>query len=376
MNFERYQRQIRLKGFGEKAQLSLLNAKVIVIGVGGLGCPALLYLAAAGIGTLAIADDDVVSLSNLHRQVLFSTDDVGKPKTSKAVEELHALNPEIRIVPYSERLTSKNALGILEEYDIVIDGTDNFATRYMINDACVLLGKTLVYGAVSGFEGQVGVFNCPDSGKRRSSNYRDLFPDPPDPDTIPGCEVAGVLGVLPAIIGGMQANEAIKLITRIGNPLVNKILTLNILTNQSYEIDLLPRSGTDRLIPKDKHAFINTDYVWLCKGNDSIDPEYEIAPEEIQRRMHEPGLTLVDIREPYESPSLDKVRHLRVPVSELKDRLPGIKGNNIVLICQTGERSLQAVKIFRDFLDDGKNLYSLQGGVMKFLDQQNLQADG
>jgi len=233
VSYERYHHQMILKDFGEAGQQKLLQAKVLVIGAGGLGCPALQYLTAAGIGTIGIVDDDVVTLSNLHRQILYSTSDIGFLKAEKAAEKLRQLNPEISIIVYSERLTTQNALSIMKAYDVIIDGTDNFSTRYMINDACVLLQKPLVYGAVSQYEGQVAIFNYKKENLYEGVNYRDLFPYPPKDTEVLNCAEAGVLGILPGIIGTMQANETIKLITGIGKPLINRMLTFNALNNQT-----------------------------------------------------------------------------------------------------------------------------------------------
>src|SRR5204862_3188744 len=215
--YERYQRQIILPGFREKGQRELLQTKVIVVGAGGLGCPALQYLTAAGVGTIGIIDDDVVSLNNLQRQVLYSVNDIGFSKAERAAITLRQLNTGIKIISYYERLTTQNALALFKEFDIIIDGTDNFSTRYMINDACVLLNKPLVYGAISQFEGQVSVFR---NKNEEDVNYRDIFPDPPKDGEVLNCAEAGVLGVLPGIIGTMMANETIKLITSIGEPLI------------------------------------------------------------------------------------------------------------------------------------------------------------
>src|SRR5258705_2623718 len=263
--YERYHRQIILPEFGEEGQQKLIFAKVLVIGAGGLGCPALQYLTAAGIGTIGIVDDDVVALNNLHRQVLYSVNDIGLSKAERATQILQQLNPEIKIIAYNERLTTQNALSLIDEFDIIIDGTDNFSTRYMINDACVLLNKPLVYGAISQFEGQVSVFNPqPLKGSNEAVNYRDLFPDPPRDGEVLNCAEAGVLGVLPGIIGSMMANETIKLIAGIGELLVNRLLTYNALTNQVYELKLPVNEETCKLLPKNKTEFLNTDYEWLC----------------------------------------------------------------------------------------------------------------
>src|SRR5437867_6115833 len=298
--YERYQRQILLKEFDETGQQKLLQAKVLVIGGGGLGCPALQYLVAAGVGTIGIVDDDIVTLTNLHRQILYSTNDIGFSKAERATFKLQQLNPDIAITPYNFRLTNKNALEIIPGYDIVIDGTDNFSSRYMINDACVLLNKPLVYGAISRFEGQVGVFNCKPDDKIMGVNYRDLFPHPPKEGTILNCAEEGVLGVLPGIIGCMQASETIKLITGIGNPLINRLLTYNALTNQFYELALSPNKETAALIPKDEEAFANTDYDWLCSTH--ANNNFEIDPLYFDALRNEKNITIIDVREYGEIP--------------------------------------------------------------------------
>ena len=269
-SYERYQRQMLLKEIGEAGQQKLLQSKVLVIGAGGLGCPALQYLAAAGIGTIGIADDDVVSLTNLHRQILYTTNDIGLSKAERAAAVLQSLNPDIKIIPYNFRLTNQNALNIIDGYDIIVDGTDNLSSRYMINDACVLLNRPLVYAAISRFEGQVAIFNYNLDKNEKSVNYRDLFPNQPAEDEVINCAVAGVLGVLTGIIGSMQATETIKLITGIGLPLANRLLTYNAMTNQLYEIALTASDNSASFIPKDKIAFENFDYDWSCSAINSF----------------------------------------------------------------------------------------------------------
>ena len=263
-SYERYHRQIILKGFGEPGQDKLTRAKVLVIGAGGLGCPALLYLAAAGVGTIGVVDDDRVDLHNLHRQPIYCMQDIGKPKVDCVKTFLQNLNPDILVIPYPQRLNSSGALEILKEFDIIVDGTDNFSSRYLINDACVLLNKPLVFGAVSQFEGQVAVFNMP-RGNEEPVNYRDLFPEPPAPGEVQNCEEAGVLGVLPGIIGTMQASETIKIITGIGQPLVNRLYMYNALNNQGYEWVLQKGKESSSGIPASAEAFRLTDYESYCE---------------------------------------------------------------------------------------------------------------
>ncbi len=230
---KRYSRHIILREVGGKGQKKLLDAKVLVIGAGGLGSPAAFYLAAAGVGTLGILDFDTVDLSNLQRQILHKTDDVGRPKVASAQETLNALNPDVRVTTHNDKLTSENAFDILGAYDIIVDGCDNFVTRYLINDACVMLGKPNVHGSVLLFEGQVTVFDSP-----RGPCYRCQYPEPPPPGTVPSCQEAGVLGVLPGIVGTLQAAETIKLILDIGNPLVGRLMHVDALNMRFREFEL------------------------------------------------------------------------------------------------------------------------------------------
>ncbi|RZJ99252.1 MAG: HesA/MoeB/ThiF family protein, partial [Flavobacterium sp.] len=210
--FERYERQLILKGFGLEAQQKLSKAKVLVVGAGGLGCPALQYLTAAGVGMIGVVDHDTISLNNLHRQILYSNDEIGKLKSEVASTKLRDLNPEIIIHAFPFRLVKNNIIQLLSNYDFILDCTDNFVSRYLINDACILLRKPLVFAAISGYEGQIAIFNVADEAGN-STNYRDLFPIPPNPEEVPNCAESGVLGALSGIIGTMQAAEAIKLIT-------------------------------------------------------------------------------------------------------------------------------------------------------------------
>lgn len=228
----RYSRNILLQEVGGKGQKKLLAAKVIIVGTGGLGSPVAMYLAAAGVGTLGIVDSDVVDLSNLQRQILHRTKDIGRPKTASAQETITALNPEVRVVPYQVHLSSENALDILADYDVVVNATDNFPTRYLVNDACVLLRKPLVEGSIFRFEGQVTVF-MPGQGC-----YRCLFPTPPPPGTVPSCSQIGVLGVVPGIVGTIQATEVIKLILGIGKTLAGRLLLVDALSMDFREVEL------------------------------------------------------------------------------------------------------------------------------------------
>ena len=362
-SYDRYHRQIILKDFGEAGQQKLFSAKVLVVGAGGLGCPALQYLAAAGVGTLGIIDGDMVDLSNLHRQILYSVHDIGFPKAEKAAEKLRELNPEITIKAYGERLNNQNAFSIIREYDIIIDGSDNFATRYMINDACVILNKPIVHGSVSQFQGQIAILNYRKNDAGEPVNYRDLFPKPPKEDEVPNCAEAGVLGVLPGIIGTMQASETIKLITGIGHPLINRIITFNALNNEFYELELSVRPGTRSLIPADEEAFRKTDYEWLCSSANS---ELEIDHLSLEKLLSQQNIDIIDVRDINEMPEIEEFTTFRIPLKELLGKSSLIKSDTVVIICQTGNRSLQAAKQLKSVFGESKKVLSLKGGIIKW----------
>ena len=363
--YERYQRQMLLKEIGETGQQKLLQAKVLMIGAGGLGCPALQYLAAAGVGKIGIADDDIVTLTNLHRQVLYNTKDIGFSKAERAAAYLQNLNPDIDIIPYNFRLTNKNALDVINDFDIVIDGTDNFSSRYMINDACVLLNKPLVYAAVSRFEGQIAVFNQKQENNEKSVNYRDLFPVPINENEVMNCEVAGVLGVLTGIIGSMQANEAIKLITGIGQPLINRLLTYNALTNEVYKLSLSSSPETASFIPKDKAAFIDFDYDLACSSNNT----FEIDLNDFNTFLQNPNNTIIDVREPGEKPLITAFSHVHIPLGQLNEKADLFNGNVLITFCQSGARSMQAAKKLSDIFGSSKKIYSLKDGIINWKPQ-------
>ncbi len=365
----RYERQIKLPEFGREAQLKLLDAGVLVVGAGGLGCPVLQYLAGAGIGRIGIMDDDTVSLSDLHRQVLYSEDDVGSLKAERAGIFLSRLNPDIRIDVYPERFTNKNAFNILRNYDVIVDATDNISSRYMINDACVLMNKPVIYGAISKFEGHLAVFNAVSGNhQKRTANYRDLFPGMPKEGDIPSCEEAGVMGILPGIIGSMQANEALKLISGIGQPLINKLLNYNALTNRMHEFEISLREEIPFLIPRDQKAYMNTDYNWLCSSG--IQTEYEIDYRTLEKFIEEGSLSIVDVRDPDEAPRIDWTPHLRIPLADLKSATKKLTHHKMVLVCQTGQRSLSGVKILNDMFDGSREIYSLKGGLKQWAESR------
>ena len=366
--YERYHRQIILPEFGEEGQQKLLKAKVLVIGAGGLGCPALQYLTAAGIGKIGIVDDDTVALNNLHRQVLYSVNDIGLSKAERATHILQQLNPGISIISYNERLDNQNTLMLFEEYDIIIDGTDNFSTRYMINDACVLLNKPLVYGAISQFEGQVSVFR---NGNKDDVNYRDIFPDPPKEGEILNCAEAGVLGVLPGIIGTMMANETIKLIAGIGEPLIDQLFTYNALNNQVYQLSLSSRKETRSLIPKNEKEFLKTDYEWLCAAQKQ---EAEIDPDTFNNVVAGGDVDVIDVRELHEMPAVNEFDHIRIPLAQLADNISLMRSDTLIAFCQSGKRSLQAAKILSGIFGETKKVYSLRGGIVQWKQDRAKQA--
>jgi adenylyltransferase/sulfurtransferase len=364
--YERYQRQLILKGFGAEAQQKLLSASVLVVGAGGLGCPVLQYLVAAGVGSIGIVDDDVVALSNLHRQVLYNVQMIGRPKVECAVEVLQQLNPQVKLTVYNERLTNKNATTILSAFDVVVDGSDNFATRYLVNDACVLLNKPLVWGAISQFEGQVAVFNVLQN-QQRSANYRDLFPQPPKEGEVLNCAEAGVIGVLPGIIGSMMANETIKLITGTGKLLVNRLLTYNTLNNQTYELEITARAETRLLIPATETALQQTDYEWLCSTATVVN---EIDAAAFNNIIAEGKAAIVDVREKDELPVVTAFNHMQISLSQLEQHTAWLTENTIVVFCMSGKRSAAAAKKLTDLFGASKKIYSLKGGIQQWISQQ------
>ncbi|MCX2575303.1 HesA/MoeB/ThiF family protein [Pedobacter sandarakinus] len=359
MKNERYQRQEILEGFGVAAQELLSKASVLVIGAGGLGCPALQYLAGAGIGKLGIIDHDRISLSNLHRQVLYSTADIGRLKVDIAAQHLAALNPEISINKYPVRLDANNIIELFEKYDYILDGTDNFESRYLINDACILLNKPLVFAAVSGFEGQLAIFGVEDQYGQKT-NYRDIFPIPPGEGEIPNCAENGVLGVLPGIIGIMQAAEAIKLITRIGQPLVNSILTYNLLQQKGYEISIIPSPAGSYHLPSSAAELIQIHQT----KEEEIE---EIDAAKLAKLAADGQALLIDVRETTELPALDLPNIVKIPMSAIDGLLAlEIDQPHIVLICQHGIRSMAAAALLREKYSNTKKIYSLKGGIARY----------
>jgi sulfur-carrier protein adenylyltransferase/sulfurtransferase len=349
----RYSRHLLIPEFGINGQLRLKNSKVLVIGCGGLGSPVLLYLAAAGIGTIGLIDNDLIDDSNLQRQVLFDTASIGKPKVEAATKRLQALNPYITLIPYEYYLDASNALAIFDSYDLIIDGSDNFQTRYLVNDACVLLGKPFVYGAIHRFEGQVAIFNY-----QNGSNYRDLFATPPPPELAPNCAEAGVLGVLPGIIGCLQANEAIKLLAQIGEPLTGRLFVIDALTLTSRTIRI-PKS------PDSPKITALIDYEVFCDVSSSK-KIVEISVQELQKLIkNKADFQLIDVREANEY-ELANLGGELMPLSELENFVSVIDRNKTVVVhCQSGVRSRKAIEYLID--NHGfTNLQNLTGGLSAY----------
>lgn len=366
----RYSRHLLLKEFGKEAQLKLKKAKVLVIGSGGLGSPVLLYLAAAGVGQIGIVDFDVVDDSNLQRQVLFTIQDIGKPKVMAAKERLEQLNPFIKIIPHNEQLSSKNALSLFANYDVIVDGTDNFPTRYLVNDACVISGKPNVYASIFQFEGQVAVFNLTDKEGNTGPNYRDVYPTPPAPGSVPSCSEGGVLGVLPAIIGSLQANETIKVITGIGETLSGRLHIFNALSFQS----------TTLKIKKNPHLAPITqliDYDLFCGINTSQEMEkiQEITATELEQWMNEnKNFQLVDVRENDEY-SAANIGALHIPLATVLERSEEIaKDKPVVIHCKMGGRSARAIEALQ--AQGFSNLYNLKGGITAIMNETKIVIQG
>ncbi len=352
---ERYNRHLKLDNVGLMGQEKLKNAKVLVIGAGGLGCPILLYLTAAGIGKIGVIDDDVIEESNLQRQILFNTEDIGKQKAVVATEKLSKQNPFVQLTHYNERLTIKNALNLFNQYDIIVDGTDNFSTRYLINDACVLTNKPLVFGAIYKFEGQVSVFNY-----KGGPSYRCLFPEPPKEDSTPNCSEVGVLGVLPGIIGTMQASEVLKIVLNIGEVLSGKLQVLNLLDNTNYTLQV---SKNNEQIENVKSKGLEKDYDLFCGLNKSKTFK-SITVLEAKALVKHNDYLFLDVREEWEQPQIKELNALQIPFDELDDLAHKIpKDKKVIVFCQTGGRSKQAI-LFLEKEFDFHNLYNLEGGIL------------
>jgi molybdopterin/thiamine biosynthesis adenylyltransferase/rhodanese-related sulfurtransferase len=362
---QRYSRHLILPDVGVAGQQKLKAARVLTVGAGGLGSPVALYLAAAGVGTLGVIDFDVVDVSNLQRQILHGTKDVGRSKLESARARLYDLNPHVRVETYETRLTSANALEIIGGYDIVVDGTDNFATRYLTNDACVLLGKPNVYGSIFRFEGQASVFGMADG-----PCYRCLFPEPPPPGSVPSCAEGGVFGVLPGIVGTIQATETIKLILGIGETLAGRLLLIDAQSMQFRAMTLrkdpaCPACGTRTIT-----ALIDYDEFCGSPGADAmddIDDVLEITPRELAARLSggDDSFDLIDVREPYEW-AIARIDGARlVPLGQVPKSLSSLdKTREIVVMCRSGVRSADAVRFMQS--QGFARVRNLAGGILRW----------
>jgi sulfur-carrier protein adenylyltransferase/sulfurtransferase len=361
----RYSRQILLPGFGVAGQEKLKNSSVLVIGAGGLGCPALLYLASSGVGTIGIIDYDVVELSNLHRQVLFTVGDIGKSKSVCAAQHLKKLNPEIKVKAFEERLTVKNSVEYISNYDLILDGTDNFETRYMINDACVLLDKSLVYGAVLKYSGQVSVLNHMLENGNRTATYRCIFPLPPNPETTPGCHEAGVMGFVPGLIGVMQATEAIRILSGMGSALAGRLMTWDLKTMnvQTWEVSRNPEVWTG--FPQSLDEFGQMNYAYFCEGKHDIQ---SINNQEFDALISLGSqVQVLDVREMDELPELPDLNRYRIPMSELENRSGELDpANRWVVLCASGRRSKLAIRLLKSKYPETEFL-NLENGLQGWM---------
>jgi adenylyltransferase/sulfurtransferase len=361
----RYSRQILLSELGVEGQQKLKDGSVLVIGAGGLGSPSLYYLTAAGVGRIGIVDFDVVDVSNLQRQILFTNEDIGRPKALIASQRLQQLNPLIKIETHNCSLNSLNAMEILGRYDVVIDGSDNLPTRYLVNDACVLLTKTLIYGAIFQFEGQASVFNELQKDGSRGPNYRDLFPEPPPPEMVPSCSEGGVLGVLPGIIGSIQANEALKSLAGIGTTLSGRLLLFDSLDFTTRFLNIKcnldnPISGKNPT----QHGLI--DYQEFCNPTLHSSAIESVTATEVKKMMdNRVPMQLIDVREPKEF-DLVNIGGLNIPLKEIEEKISMIDHDKPVVIhCKSGARSLLAIEKLKKH--GFTNLINLNGGIIQWI---------
>ncbi|MEM9294058.1 MAG: molybdopterin-synthase adenylyltransferase MoeB [Acidobacteriota bacterium] len=355
----RYSRHLIMPEVGLEGQKRLKAAKVLIVGAGGLGSPLGLYLAAAGIGELGLVDFDVVDESNLHRQVLYGQGDVGRPKIAAAFDRLREVNPHIRLNPHETRLSSDNALELFADYDVIVDGTDNFPTRYLVNDACVLSGKPNVYGSIFRFEGQVSVFWA-----EKGPCYRCLFAEPPPPGLVPSCAEGGVLGVLPGIIGALQTNEVIKLILGVGDPLIGRLLLFDALGMSFRELKL--KKDPDCPVCSEEPTQTELiDYEQFCGlgEEEQLPDDLDITPE-ILRQWLDDGrpLTLVDVRNPEEYDICRIEGSTLIPLHQLPERHHELDPQEITVVhCHHGPRSTRATLFLKD--RGFQRAYNLAGGI-------------
>jgi sulfur-carrier protein adenylyltransferase/sulfurtransferase len=359
----RYSRHLILREVGVEGQKKLKAARVLCVGAGGLGSPLALYLAAAGVGTLGIVDFDVVDASNLQRQILHGTRDVGRPKLDSAAERLRDVNPHVEVVAHQTRLCSENAFDIIKDYDIVADGTDNFPTRYLVNDACAMTGKPNVYASIFRFEGQASVFWA-----SRGPCYRCLYPEPPPPGLVPSCAEGGVLGVLPGLLGVIQATETVKLILDIGEPLVGRLLLVDALEMKFRELRLLKNPDCALCGPRPTVTEL-ADYERFCGVARATDEDRgaqeipSISVEELKKKVDRgDAFVLVDVREPHETAINSLAGSIKIPLGTLPERLNQLSPDDeIVVHCKMGGRSAQAVMFLKKA--GFRRVYNVLGGI-------------
>lgn len=360
----RYSRHLVMPEVGIEGQKRLSQGKVLCIGAGGLGSPAAIYLAAAGVGTLGLVDFDIVDATNLHRQILYGTSDVGRSKLEAARRRLADLNDQIEIRLHDVRLDSSNALGILGDYDVVVDGSDNFATRYLVSDACVILGKPNVYGSIFRFDGQASVFST-----AAAPCYRCLYPEPPAPGAVPNCEEAGVLGVLPGLVGTIQATEALKILLGKGETLEGRLLIIDAMRMDFRNVRL--RKNPDCPVCGESPTIRELiDYDIFCGGEPMTieESENELRVTELKEKIDRgEQFSLIDVREPHEAKISNIPGSTLIPVGEIRDRLDELdKESEIILFCRTGKRSDMAARFLRD---QGYKAKNLLGGVHAWSDE-------
>ena len=367
-DFRRYSRHLILPEVGVLGQQKLKAAKILCIGAGGLGSPVAMYLAAAGVGTIGIVDFDIVDFSNLQRQILHGTPDVGRPKLDSAKDRLLAINPNVNVVTHNAALSSENALEIFAPYDIIVDGTDNFPTRYLVNDACVILGKPNAYGSIFRFEGQASVFATKDG-----PCYRCLYPEPPPPGLVPSCAEGGVLGVLPGVVGCIQATETIKLIIGAGEPLIGRFLIFDALRMKFRELKLrkdpdCPVCGT--------HPTVTTliDYEQFCGVQSATEEPVsgtstEITAVDLKKRLDRGDrLTIVDVREPHEYQINKIAGSVLIPLGDIPRRYVELDpSDEFVMQCKVGARSAKAADFLRS--KGYKKVLNLKGGILEWIDK-------
>lgn len=360
----RYQRHLSLPGVGTEGQQRLREARVLIVGAGGLGSPTALYLAAAGVGTIGLVDNDVVDESNLQRQILHGTKDVGRSKLDSARDRLQDVNPHVRVITHAAWLTSQNALDIISDYDIVLDGTDNFATRYLINDACVLLGKPNVHGAIFQFDGQASVFATEDG-----PCYRCLYPEPPPPGMVPSCAEGGVFGVLPGLVGTIQAVETIKLILRTGDSLAGRLLMIDTLSMQFRQVRVerdpnCPACGTRTITELiDYDQFCGTPALGAAADARAVT---EVTSDTLAERLSRgDNIHLIDVREAHETAESRIAGATLIPLGTLRDALASLDASReIVTVCRSGKRSADAARLLEDA--GFSRVSSLAGGMLRW----------